>query len=312
MTEGAWRLVGVASCAVALSWSVMGRADDAVDDVGEDPAEPLVIETVRESEPSLTWSYRRFGAAEYILGAAAIAASYGVIAIPTEPRWTSTNAVDDAVSSALRAPSGRGRFIARDVSDVVLTALWNQLIVDATLVAWWGHGSADTALQMGLIDLTALGINHLITNIAKSAAGRERPFGANECRGVVENLLEDCRGDFRYRSFYSGHASSAFTSASLLCMHHAHLPLYGGGAGDVMACVGGMAAATTVASMRVVADRHYVTDVVVGAAMGALTGTLVPYALAYHAPVDHEKSTGSATTIRVVPMPTGGALWGTF
>jgi hypothetical protein len=33
----------------------------------------------------------------------------------------------------------------------------------------------------------------------------------------------------KFQSFISGHTLMAFTGAGLICAHHSHLPLYGGG-----------------------------------------------------------------------------------
>jgi membrane-associated phospholipid phosphatase len=115
----------------------------------------------------------------------------------------------------------------------------------------------------------------------------------------------------------SGHSTASFTLAGLTCIHHAYLPLYGGGAPDALACAGSMAAATTVAMMRVVSDQHYLSDVIIGSAFGALAGVGMPWLLHYRgggsadqtAPPDSKHYKISAT---VMPTPNGIFVMGTF
>jgi membrane-associated phospholipid phosphatase len=67
-----------------------------------------------------------------------------------------------------------------------------------------------------------------------------------------------------------------------MCAHHTHLPLYGGGAGDVLACSTALAGATLSGMSRIVADRHYASDVLAAATVGILSGYLLPELLHYH------------------------------
>lgn len=75
-------------------------------------------------------------------------------------------------------------------------------------------------------------------------------------------------------SFYSGHASAAFLAATYLCytypLRHPEFK------GEAWLWAGSLTAATTVAALRVAAGKHFPSDVVVGAGVGALFGWLVP------------------------------------
>lgn len=97
---------------------------------------------------------------------------------------------------------------------------------------------------------TAQFLKGFLTNVAatgalKLAIARERPDGSND------------------NSFPSGHTSAAFQGASFI-----HLR-YGWGKG-----LPAYAAATFVGFSRVYADKHYVSDVVAGAALGTLSSLL--------------------------------------
>jgi len=89
-------------------------------------------------------------------------------------------------------------------------------------------------------------VNGVLTQAIKHGAGRERPDGANK------------------RSFPSGHASGAFTTATVLQRR------YGWKAGIPAYAVAGY-----VASSRLNEGRHYLSDVVFGAAVGILSGCTV-------------------------------------
>ncbi len=158
-------------------------------------------------------------------------------------------------------------------------------IVDNYIVALGVHQNADVALQMTLINLQSLGLSGVMTLAAEHGVGRERPYvqdcgpGVNVPDKVGFNHCD--RGFTDFQSFYSGHAAATFTMAGLTCVHHQHLPLYGGGAADILACVTMGALATTTGILRLVADRHYASDVLVGTAVGIINGYLLPSWLHY-------------------------------
>ncbi len=59
----------------------------------------------------------------------------------------------------------------------------------------------------------------------------------------------------------------------------------------------GLAGAATVGYLRIAADQHYLTDVLVGAAAGSAIGFAVPYG--FHR---------GAGALAVTPVPGGGAM----
>lgn len=113
-----------------------------------------------------------------------------------------------------------------------------------------------------------------LTSATKAAAGRERPStreqGCNE-------LDLDCGRDAN-KSYFSGHTSFAFTGAGLTCVAHKHLGLYGR-VGYPLACATALALATATAVFRVMANTHWVTDVLTGAGVGLFSGWLMPWLL---------------------------------
>ncbi|MGK3989640.1 phosphatase PAP2 family protein [Sorangium sp. So ce136] len=284
------------------------------------PARPAAAPERGAAPPKIAWDPRwpRFRTSEYVATGLLAATAFGTLAIPpSEGRWTAVNGFDGSAREALRIRSDRQRETARDASDLLLTVMTNHLAVDSLLVAWWGHGRGSVAWEIAMIDIEALTLNAALNGVVAGLTSRERPYRA-VCTGPVEEQDRDCRGSKRYRSFFSGHSSTAFTAAALTCSHHAHLPLYGGGAPDALACVASLGTAAAVATLRVVSDQHFATDALTGAAVGTLTGLAVPWLLHYRGGAAAEADTaararrGDAVSIRFVPAPLGGYLVGRF
>ncbi|WP_437814204.1 phosphatase PAP2 family protein [Sorangium sp. So ce1078] len=277
-------------------------------------AEPAAAPPER-ARREVAWDPRwpRFRVSEYVATGLLAATAFGTLAIPpSEGRWTTVNGFDGSARDALRIRSDRQREMARDASDLLLTLMTNHLAVDALLVTWWGHGRGSVAWEMAMIDIEALAFNAALNGVVAGLTSRERPYRAG-CTGPEEQQDRDCRGSKRYRSFFSGHSSTAFTAAGLVCSHHAHLPLYGGGAPDALACAASLGTAAAVAALRVVSDQHFATDALTGATVGALTGFGLPWLLHYRggAPAAGAPR-GDGVSIRFVPAPLGGYLVGRF
>lgn len=312
--SAASRLASGAIAAAALLGAPAARADDATARAG-DAAAPPEREAAR---PELGWdpSWPRFRASEYVATGLFAATAFATLAIsPVEGRWRGANGFDGAARDALRIRSDRQREMARDASDLLLTLMTNQLAVDALLVAWWGHGRGSVAWEIAMIDVEALALNAAVNGLVAGLTSRERPYRA-ACVGPEEAQDRDCRGSKRYRSFFSGHSSTAFTAAGLMCSHHAHLPLYGGGAPDALACAASLGAAAAVATLRVISDQHFATDALTGAAVGTLTGLGLPWLLHYRGGAGASTSARApregAVSIQFVPAPLGGYVVGRF
>jgi membrane-associated phospholipid phosphatase len=268
----------------------------------------------------VVWDDRwaRFRTSEYVATGLLGATVFIAGAIPTSPdRWRDMGAFDANARSGLRLGSKNARDAASDASDLVLTLMFNQLVIDATLVAWWGHDRPSVGYQMVLIDLEAMAFTGAVQSIVAGLASRWRPY-RDTCVGPLSKQTDDCRDSKQFRSFFSGHTSGAFTAAGLMCMHHAHIPLYGGGMPDVLACATSFAAAATVGALRVVSDRHFLSDALVGAAFGTLSGLGIPWLLHYRTG-DAATQAGSAAkrpdhgiSMRIGPAPMGIAASGEF
>jgi membrane-associated phospholipid phosphatase len=257
-------------------------------DVARVPAAPV------EWDPA----WPRFQAGEWLASGLGLATLIASRALPIPAaHWQGGFGFDEAARTALRLHTPSARRWARDASDIGVTISASWPFFDALVIAGWYRNSPDVGLQQALISLEVMSVTAGLQGLVSLMASRERPYG-RECGGEVPADTRDCVGRDRYYSFYSGHSSVSFAAAAVNCMHHAYVPLYGGGAADDWACVGmfGVAAATAV--LRVATDVHYVSDVLVGATIGTTTGLLLPWALHYrHGASTRERSLSSEAAL---------------
>jgi len=190
---------------------------------------------------------------------------------PETPRWSGPILLDGPVRDVLGAGSPGLRTAAARASDVgELGLAAYPVLIDAGLVTWLSKGRGDVARRLLLADVEAFAITGLLTSIVQRAVGRERPF-AQGCGSAGHAPCE--AADERNTSYFSGHTSFAFTGATLLCFQHSRLNLYGDA--DALVCPVALAIASATGLLRIAADRHWASDVLSGAAVGAAVGSLV-------------------------------------
>jgi len=200
--------------------------------------------------------------------------------VPDAPRVRGGILLDDAVRDAVSANTRRARLQAAAASDAALLAIVAYpVLMDAVVAAWVVDENERVALQMLGIDFLAFASTNFLLSFTKNFLARLRPY-AVECEEDPDYDY-NCENPDRFRSFFSGHTANAFTAASLVCLHHANIPLYGGGAADDVACISSLAVATGIGFLRILADKHYLSDVFIGAAIGVLSGLVVPSLLHY-------------------------------
>lgn len=98
-------------------------------------------------------------------------------------------------------------------------------------------------------------------------------FAAIIMAGVVNGMkysINRTRPNGADASFPSGHTAAAFTGATLLAHEYGHR--------SVWIPIAGYAVATATGVMRVLNNRHYISDVIVGAAIGILSAELAYWA----------------------------------
>lgn len=126
--------------------------------------------------------------------------------------------------------------------------------------------------KLALIYTETLLLNAGTTFALKRVFGRARPFVHNDDPRIPAELR---RSTTAYRSFPSGHSANAFASMVFFATTFARLNPDSDAQGWVWG--GCLTAATTTGLLRYLAGRHYPTDILAGAALGATLGWLVPH-----------------------------------
>lgn len=226
-----------------------------------------------------------------------------VARVPEEPNWRGPILFDRWARDtfALRSPAGRD--LAIRFSDPLTIGLQAYPVLDGIVVPlFFDDFNVDLFWQITMMNAQAILAAGTLNRIAISTVGRERP-DAPPCREDAE-YSKDCN-PVSNQSFFSGHASGAFAGAALSCAHHSFVPLYGSGGWDRLACVAPVALATIDGLLRFVADRHYLTDVLTGGAVGAAVGFGVPL-LHYGFQSDDDRA--AAMPVSVVPVLSSDAV----
>lgn len=176
---------------------------------------------------------------------------------------------------------------ADDLSDVtVVAAMAATPVLDVLDLGW-----REELLEDAVVYAETMAIDAAAVSITKAAVQRPLP---RVVAGQAPEIVNTPNG---YRSFYSGHTTATVAALSAGAMtytlRHGDTAWQRTWPWLVTGAVG-----ASVGVERVLAGRHYVSDVLVGAAAGALIGTLVPYL--------HARAPGVA--VGVAPAPGGGQV----
>jgi membrane-associated phospholipid phosphatase len=150
--------------------------------------------------------------------------------------------------------------------------------------------------QDAAIIIESTAVAALVNQVVKFSVGRERPF--------VHVLPEDQKGLTRHPtdnnlSFYSGHTNMAFalvTAAGTVSELRGYKNRW-------LIWAVGLPAAASIGLLRMGADRHYLSDVLVGAAAGTIFGVGMPLLL-------HGREKASASRASSMSMNVSGGLGG--
>lgn len=110
-----------------------------------------------------------------------------------------------------------------------------------------------------------------VSSVATLAAGRPRPFLFGEKAPLDVRNSADAG-----LSFVSSHASVSFAVAVSTYITSRRLHPRAGALLPTFLLVGGLATATFVATARVEAGRHFITDTIAGTIIGTSVGVLIP------------------------------------
>jgi len=169
--------------------------------------------------------------------------------------------------------NGLDRFATRQSSEVAGTAS-NVLVegaLPATVLATLildkrNDPSTNVAADLAIVGETAL-INTALLQVVKKTVARPRPLAYRATDPAVLGM------DDTYQSFYSGHTSTAvaigLSYAQLYLRRHQNRHAW-------LVNAGFWTLGTTIGALRVGAGKHFPTDVMTGAAVGATLGLAIP------------------------------------
>jgi membrane-associated phospholipid phosphatase len=251
------------------------------------------VDTIRSTRSLFTWR-------DGILGAGFIIATIGV------------RPVDKSAALALQYPSRQKNVTLQRMATVVRNiAMPGSTIIGPSMYAIGRLSKERRMAQLGLHGTEALALGAGIGSILKDAFGRARPFVDTTGPNPDDfQLLRGFRAGDKYRSFPSGHTLAAFAAAAAVSGETSRWwPWASYTIGPLM--YGGAAA---VGVSRMYNNRHWASDVILGAAIGTFAGTKV---VRYHAThpgnrVDRwlinasfSPSAPGQISLSILPMPGG-------
>lgn len=285
-------------------------------EVAEAAAQDEVADAEDDDGPQRVWrdEWGSAGWPNYVMMGGALGVTLGNILIAADEERPSIweTDLDEATRNALRLPVEQQRLVIRDFSDGLLTLMTSTpILFDALILAAWSHEDEEAAIQMILIHAEVITVTLSLQTFANVVVSRERPYGRT-CGGPGPEDFDDdvffCDSPDRYYSFFSGHTSQAFASAAVLCSFHMNMPLLGDGPeNSVLPCVAGFTLAAATGAFRILGDMHYLTDVLTGAAVGTLTGFLIPWLLHFD-----PRSPEDRAAFSIMPTANGVTAMGAF
>lgn len=176
---------------------------------------------------------------------------------------------------------------ANTVSDVGLIAMESAPALLALSQLMHMKKKWKNLLTLGAMYGEAIMLTGGATQIAKILAARPRPFVYNDNVPMADKIEKP------YKSFFSGHTSSAFCSAVFIGTVFSDL--YPHSPWRFAVWGASLAAASLTGAMRYYAGKHFPSDILVGAAVGSLFGYIVPYL--------HRKSIWRDASVNMAILP---------
>jgi membrane-associated phospholipid phosphatase len=203
--------------------------------------------------------------------------------LPASCHWCTPPGIDVSARDAL-VWTGHER--TADTLSTILDAAVPAAALPYLLLSANAGGYLRAGLEDSLIVIEAAAGALLLNQVVKLLAGRQRPYAFFK-NDVGYSTSED------NLSFYGGHVSFAFSvvAATVTLASMRGYPGVGIAAGV------GFTLAAGVGYLRIAADQHYLTDILVGAAVGGLVGWAIPRV--FHSP---SPTSSSPSGLRIPPI----------
>ncbi len=194
---------------------------------------------------------------------------------PPDPNWRGTFDLEQDILDAIAVRQDPARQNIETVSDIFFGGAMAYRFMDSLVIPGLFYHNPKLAWQLSWIDLESFSLVAAVEWGAQLFVGRVRPASNNCSDPSREGHYCNPNGVDYARSFIAGHPATVITAAGLTCLHHAHLPLYGGGAADDIACGAMIGAAVVDGVARVVAEDHYPSDLLFGTVLGLTAGWIL-------------------------------------
>jgi membrane-associated phospholipid phosphatase len=211
--------------------------------------------------------------------------------------------LDKHFAQRLQSPTAQENTFLQRTSTVVRTiAVPGSLVIGGSMYAAGRLSRSHRLADLGYHGTEALLVGEALGSVLKGIFGRERPYVHREDPNPDGwQLLRGFGHDDGYRSFPSGHAVAAFAAASAVTAEMSRW--YPDGRWLVGSTMYG--GAGLVAFSRMYNNRHWASDVLVGAAIGTFAGNKV---VRYHHSHPGNKPDEWLVNFSVVPSGAGHAL----
>ena len=181
--------------------------------------------------------------------------------------------LDKTAAHALQQPNRqRNRFLRKTAITFKTIAAPGSVLIGLSMYGAGRLTNSDRLAAVGLHGTEALLVGEGAGTVLKDIFGRARPFADSVPNPDNWQLMRGFSGTDKYRSFPSGHSTAAFAAAGAVT---AETSAYWPGATYFLigpAMYGGAAA---VGLSRMYNNRHWASDVIMGAAIGTFAGTKV-------------------------------------
>ena len=155
---------------------------------------------------------------------------------------------------------------SKNFDDIGTITQFASLLTPAVLMA----APMEEWCTIGVMYAESVFLSYGLKELVKNLVNRPRPYMYFD--GAPEKDIAE--GDWN-KSFFSGHTTLSFTGATFTS--YVFSKYFPDSKWKLPVIIGSYGLATTTAILRMKSGNHFLTDVLVGAAVGTLSGFLVPY-----------------------------------
>ncbi len=208
-------------------------------------------------------SWRPVQTKDYLTLGGLVVSTFAISSVETEDHPSFNDVViDSEIRNFFRFKSREAREEIEKLSDLTVG------LAVAMPIVFTFTPNQSYAQRVTVTSLQTLAFTGFWQIAAKHLVKRPRPYN-QEC-AVNGDYERDCQRDDSQRSFFSGHSAMSFTSAGLVCYFQNEF------LNSPQLCAPSILLASTVATLRVMADKHYFSDVLIGGILGWTSGFYLP------------------------------------